>query len=307
MKKTTLLGCILVLLLNVPSSWALGDLPPLDFKLDLQGLWWGASANGIGGNEAGWGMNIAHQGNTLFATWFTYDSDGEGMWLVMPNLQRQAYKGLPDKFVGEIFRTRGPAFDADPWDPAEVEISVVGWALLAFTSEQAGQFTYTVDGVTQTKMIARQVFGLPVPKCVVGGARSPTPIYTDLWWRSPPGSESGWGLNIEHQGDILFMTWFTYDDERRGAWLVMSNGVRTAEHTYSGTLYRTRGPAFYAQPWDPSQVTLAAVGRATLTFTGNNDGELEYVLDGASQSKPMVIQSKPITRQAFASPASECR
>ena len=300
MKKTTLLGLMLCLLLHVQDSWALGDLPPIDFKLNLQGLWWGASPDRPMGSEAGWGMNIAHQGNTLFATWFTYDSDGEGMWLVMPNLQRQRYEGLPDSFVGEVYRTNGPTFDADPWDPALVDTSLVGWAQLAFTSESAGRFTYTVDGITQAKQITRQVFGSPVPKCVVGGARSPRPIYTDLWWRSPAGSESGWGLNLEHQGDVLFMTWFTYDDERRGDWLVMSNGVRTGESSYSGTLYRTRGPAFYAQPWDASQVTLAAVGQATLTFTGNDDGVFDYVLDGASQSKP-------ITRQAFASPSSECR
>src|SRR5262249_8515022 len=28
--------------------------------------------------------------------------------------------------------------------------------------------------------------------------------YEGLWWKSPAGSESGWGVSIEHQGDILF-------------------------------------------------------------------------------------------------------
>ncbi|HEX4782635.1 MAG TPA: hypothetical protein VH301_17895, partial [Usitatibacter sp.] len=31
-----------------------------------------------------------------------------------------------------------------------------------------------------------------------------------LWWRSPAGSESGWGVNITHQSNTLFATWFTY-------------------------------------------------------------------------------------------------
>ena len=35
--------------------------------------------------------------------------------------------------------------------------------------------------------------------------------YEGLWWNSPANSESGWGLNITHQGNILFATWFTYD------------------------------------------------------------------------------------------------
>src|SRR5215471_9867997 len=43
------------------------------------GLWWADPA----GSESGWGINFAHQGDTIFATWFTYDSTGAGMWLVM--------------------------------------------------------------------------------------------------------------------------------------------------------------------------------------------------------------------------------
>ncbi len=33
---------------------------------NYQGLWWNA-------NESGWGINFAHQGDTIFATWFTFD------------------------------------------------------------------------------------------------------------------------------------------------------------------------------------------------------------------------------------------
>ena len=48
-----------------------------------------------------------------------------------------------------------------------------------------------------------------------------TPSYGGLWWKSPAASESGWGLNITHQGDILFATWFTYDRDGNGMWLVI--------------------------------------------------------------------------------------
>ena len=30
-----------------------------------------------------------------------------------------------------------------------------------------------------------------------------------LWWNSPAGSESGWGINFAHQGDQIFASWFT--------------------------------------------------------------------------------------------------
>lgn len=32
------------------------------------------------GAESGWGVNFTHQGDTIFATWFTYD-DGTPLWL----------------------------------------------------------------------------------------------------------------------------------------------------------------------------------------------------------------------------------
>ena len=73
--------------------------------------------------------------------------------------------------------------------------------------------------------------------------------YQGLWWRSPAGSESGWGLNVTHQGEILFATWFTYDTDGSGLWLVLPSGTRTAEGTYSGELYRTTGPVFSLSPW----------------------------------------------------------
>ena len=40
-----------------------------------------------------------------------------------------------------------------------------------------------------------------------------------LWWNSPAGSESGWGINLAHQGDEIFATWFTYAHEGNPMWL----------------------------------------------------------------------------------------
>ena len=40
--------------------------------------------------------------------------------------------------------------------------------------------------------------------------------YQGLMWKAPAGSEAGWGLNLAHQGDSMFATWFTYDADGRG-------------------------------------------------------------------------------------------
>jgi hypothetical protein len=120
-----------------------------------------------------------------------------------------------------------------------------------------------------------------------------------LWWRSPANSESGWGLNIVHQGDILFVTWFTYGADGSGMWLLMSDARLASANTYAGAIYRTTGPAFNAVPFNASQVTATQVGTGTLAFTDANTGTFTYNVNGISQSKP-------ITRLVYASPVSTC-
>jgi hypothetical protein len=275
-----------------------------------QGLWWNSPA----GSESGWGLNIAHQGDTLFATWFTYDADGNGMWLVMPGATLSTsmnddggcdYYGycMPmmsmPSYSGTVYRTTGPAFDAATFDPAGVNVVAVGNATMRFTGSDDGTFSYTVNGVSQMKNIVRQVFG-PMPQCSLGGSEGSAPNYGDLWWRSPAGSESGWGVNLTHQGDTLFATWFTYDANHRGLWLVMSNGQKTAPGTYTGTLYRTTGPRFDSAQWTGSSVVASPVGTATFAFTDANNGTFTTTMNGKTMAKA-------ITRQSFGVPATICR
>ncbi len=259
---------------------------------NYQGLWWKSPAD----SESGWGVNLTHQGEILFATWFTYDLDGSGMWLVMSS----GVKTGATSYAGTLLRTTGPAFSDVPWTSSQVTLATVGTAAFAFADGDNGAFTYTVNGITQTKAITRQVFASPVPACTAGGTPGATPNYQDLWWRSPADSESGWGVNLTHQGDTLFATWFTYDAARKGLWLVMSNGVRTGAGTYTGTLFRTTGPAFNATPWNPALVSLATVGSATFAFSDASNGTFTYTVDGFTQSKP-------ITRQVYASPPTVCK
>mgnify|MGYP001797017603 CR=1 FL=1 len=38
-----------------------------------------------------------------------------------------------------------------------------------------------------------------------------SPNYTALWWNP---AESGWGMNLTHQGSIMFSTVFTYRNDQ---------------------------------------------------------------------------------------------
>lgn len=257
---------------------------------NYQGLWW----NAPGGTESGWGVNITHQGDALFATWFTYDLDGSGMWLVMSN----GTKNAEGRYSGTLYRAKGPGF-AEPWDAARVSLTDVGRATFTFTTVNNGTFEYTVNGISQAKSITRFVFSTPVPLCTPGVVAGERPIFQDLWWHAPAGSESGWGINLAHQGDTIFATWFTFDSNGKGEWFVMSNGVRTGTSKYSGTLYRPTGPAFNASPWDPSKVVLTPVGTGTLSFSDTDNGTFAYNVDGFAKSTP-------ITRYLFANPPTTC-
>ena len=139
-----------------------------------------------------------------------------------------------------------------------------------------------------------------MPACITGGSAGAQVNYQDMWWASPAGSQSGWGVNLAHEGDILFLTWFTYGPDGKAMWLVGSNVARTGNNTYSGTLYRTWGPPYTAQPWNASQVSVMPVGSVTVAFSDAANGTFSYSAMGVSGSTP-------ITRQVFSSPATVCR
>jgi len=254
---------------------------------NYQSLWWRSPAQ----SENGWGVNITHQGDVLFATWYTYDLDGSPLWLFSDS--RKTVEGT---YTGQLYQARGSPFNV-AYDASRFLATPVGTVTFAFTDSNAGTFTYTVNGTTQSKTITRFVFSNPAPTCVAGGAPDAT-NYQDLWWRSPGGSESGWGVNIAHQGDILFATWYTYGADGTDFWMVMSAGAKIAEGTYRGEIHRTTGAPFNA--YDPSRFGATLAGTGTFTFTDANNGTFSYTIDG-------VTQSKPITRYVFASPLTACR
>jgi hypothetical protein len=257
-----------------------------------QGLWWNAPA----GSESGWGMNIAHQADTIFATWFTYDSTGGPWWLAMT----APLVGGGNTFTGTLYATHGPPFSAVPFDPALVVATPVGTGTLKFTGANDGTFAFTVNGISRTKSITRQLFG-PLPTCRFGthADLSTATNYQDLWWNAPAGSESGWGLNIAHEGDTLFATWFTYATDGSPLWL-SATAQKTGIRAYAGTLYRTTGPAFSATPWNPASVTVTAVGSVALTFADGNRATFAYTVNGISQLKS-------ITREVFNAPGTVCQ
>ena len=131
---------------------ATGDLSAATNYTDL---WWASP----GGSEAGWGINLTHEGSTIFASWFTYDSTGRPMWLVVP-----APQTATNTFSGTLYRTTGPPFNSAPFNPSNVNATSVGSATFTFANGNSAQFAYTV-AASQTKTITREVFAATGTVC----------------------------------------------------------------------------------------------------------------------------------------------
>ena len=121
---------------------------------NYEGLWWNSPA----ASESGWGINLTQQGDTIFATWFTYDHDHTPLWL-----SATATKTANNTFAGTLFRTSGPTFNA--FDATKVVLTPVGSLTLTFGDGNSATFAYTVNGVSQSKAITRQVFREPGTVC----------------------------------------------------------------------------------------------------------------------------------------------
>jgi len=250
-------------------------------KENYTDLWWNPE-------ESGWGININHQGQTLFATLFVYDVDGKPMWLSASSVTRQPN----GTWQGTLYRASGPAFNADPWlTPA---LTPVGTLRLTFTSLSKAEISYSAYGKVVNKTVQRNIYSV-APVCRWSTFdRSLTTNFQDLWWNP---LEPGWGVNISHQGNILFATLFTFTAEGRDRWLVMSRGERIRDGLYVGDLYATTGPPFDASSW--SAVTNTQVGTLTVQFTRGNAASLTYTVDG-------VLVLRNIQRLVFGNPATEC-
>ena len=285
--------------LRLTTQFTVADRTP---QPNYQGLWWVP-----GGVESGWGINLAHEGDTIVATWFTYNTSGSGTWMVMT-----APKTAPNTYTGTLYSTTASIPQTNPFHPTAFDATPVGAGTLTFSDENSASFTYPIPTALplpprlQTKEVTRQVFG-PLPTCTFGAVPNLAVAsnFTGLWWAAPAGSEPGWGINFAHQGDTIFATWFSYDRLGKPLWLAVT-AHQVGAGQFAGTFYRTSGPPFFADPFDPARVIANPVGRAMLRFIDGNNATFIYnglFIDGGLP----IDDSRSITRETFASPGTVCQ
>ena len=249
-------------------------------------MWWAGDA------ESGWGINVNHQGNTIFGAMFNYEAAGLGtqnpnMWLV----STAAKSAGTDSYSGALLRVQGRAFNAPATNPGVIASSQVGNMRLDFSGANSGTLTYDVagagtggTGATITKNISRLRFAT-LPVCeFTGSDRSFVFNYQDLWWNP---TDPGWGVSFTHQSNIIFATLYTYEAGagtlNKGMWLTATLNQQpfaagTMADIYQGDLLRVTGSAFNAAPFialNPAANT-TRVGNMRVEFTTGNAAKLTY-------------------------------
>ncbi|HLX22629.1 MAG TPA: YncE family protein [Usitatibacter sp.] len=239
----------------------------------LSGLWWNPS-------ESGWGIHFAQRHGNIFASWFTYDDKGNPIWYTVPNCV------MPSSSLscsGSVYQVKGPYFFSVDFDPSMRVTTAVGNLSVSFADNNNATMSYTVNGVSRTVSITREMFSTSM-----GG---PAVDYTDMWWNP---NEPGWGAAITQQADTIFVAWYVYNPDMSGnpIWFVAPDCEIAADGaSCGGAAYQVKGPPF-GTTFDPKQVVSTNVGQFRLTFDDANHGTFNYL--GTT-----IFVSKTITRMLF--------
>lgn len=262
--RILLLG--LVLLIPSVSNSATYDIDTSS-AAPLSGLWWNEL-------ESGWGVTLTQQFDIIFVTLFTYDSNGTPTWYVASNCRVWA-----DGCTGELYKISGGTIISSDWNSPSLSVDTVGSISFTFTDDDTGTLDVTIDGVSGSKMITRQMWS----------TLSPGAPMTALWWNE---LESGWGMTLTQQTNIAFATIFTYDTNGFPTWYIASNCAE-ADSTCNGELYSVTGGAPLTESWNADNLEVTPVGNIEVAVLSSNSATMSFDIDS-------ILGLKSITQQIFA-------
>jgi hypothetical protein len=122
-------------------------------------------------------------------------------------------------------------------------------------------------------------------------AATPTTDFSDLWFNA---SESGWGVNLIQQNEIIFVTMFVYGPNGQPTWYVgpstayggNSNGIVS----FTGPLYATTGP-WFGGTFNPNNVAFRQVGAVSVAAGQVDTAAISYSVDGVQVTKTITRQT----------------
>lgn len=129
-KLTTLIGMIILLASSTATS-----------THNYQDWWWNPGLSGMG-------FNIGQQGDTVFVSWYLYDTDGGPTFLTLADTPSN------DVLSGTLWYSSGP-LPGGGYDPALVTNTAAGTATLTFLSGNQATFANQYDGLSGTINLER--------------------------------------------------------------------------------------------------------------------------------------------------------
>jgi hypothetical protein len=132
-------ACVLV----VAASLIASPASATTFSTDQSDLWYIPA-------ESGWGMQLVQRGDTIFATLFVYDPNGNPIFYTATLFY---VSGLT--WSGTLYQTTGTWFGAQ-WNPGLLTIFPVGTMTWSGQTVETGLLTYVVNGISVVKNVVRQ-------------------------------------------------------------------------------------------------------------------------------------------------------
>lgn len=124
---------------------------------------------------------------------------------------------------------------------------------------------------------------------VISAARADALEYTDVYYNP---AESGWGVFLVQSDTTQFLAFFIYGTDTKPTWYT-AQLTQDAAGNYNGQLYATTG-SYFGSPWNPAQLTNAAVGTVSFVPIDIYRATVTYALTGG----PTV--TKTVQRQTLA-------
>jgi hypothetical protein len=116
---------------------------------DYSGLWWNPK-------ESGWGFALTRQADMSFATIYTYDADGKPVWYTASSCPI-----VGSGCSGSLYSVTGGTPLTTVWNATNLAVTPVGTLNLNFTNANSGSMSFTINGVSGSKAIERNLFANP--------------------------------------------------------------------------------------------------------------------------------------------------
>ena len=123
----------------------------------------------------------------------------------------------------------------------------------------------------------------------------PLADYSGFWWTP---EEGGWGVALAQspKSDAVFGAWFVYNAGGQPEWYTVQGGTWESPTRWSGSVYRSTGPALAGPNYDPRLVLTLPAGTATLEFAELANGlraRFTYTLTGAAAVTKSMVRFAP--------------